>query len=104
MTHADLASYKPILQPALEGTYHGGITSSPRRIYTTHAPTSGPVVLFILNLLEGYNFIREGATPLNVHRMVESLKCRSYILTWHIRGSLEQLALQRGLGYAIRLS
>jgi gamma-glutamyltranspeptidase/glutathione hydrolase/leukotriene-C4 hydrolase len=75
MTRADLASYKPILKPALEGTYHGGISSSPRRIYTTHAPSSGPVVLFILNLLEGYNFIREGATPLNIHRLVESFKC-----------------------------
>jgi gamma-glutamyltranspeptidase / glutathione hydrolase / leukotriene-C4 hydrolase len=84
MSRADLASYKPILEPALEGTYHGGIPSSSRRIYTTHAPTSGPVVLFILNLLEGYNFIREGPTPLNIHRLVESLKCECVrIMTWY---------------------
>lgn len=76
MTHKDLASYTPVLRPALEGTYHGGIPSSPRRVFTTHAPTSGPIVLFILNLLEHYSFIGEGFTPLNVHRIVEALKCK----------------------------
>lgn len=76
MTHKDLISYQPIIQTALEGTYQGNKDLPPRRIYTTHAPTSGPVVLHILNLLEGYNFTTEGPTPLNVHRTVEALKCK----------------------------
>ncbi|KIM30662.1 hypothetical protein M408DRAFT_289096 [Serendipita vermifera MAFF 305830] len=74
MTHHDLESYKPIIQPALQGTYQSLKGYPPRRIYTTHAPTSGPVVLHILNLLEGYNLAEEGPTPLNIHRVVESLK------------------------------
>lgn len=76
MTHQDLISYKPIIAPALEGSYHGNKELPPRRIYTTHAPTSGPVVLHILNLLEGYNLTMEGPTPLNTHRTVEALKCK----------------------------
>jgi gamma-glutamyltranspeptidase / glutathione hydrolase / leukotriene-C4 hydrolase len=75
MTQRDLELYTPIVQPALEGTYHGRDGTLPRRIYTTPAPTSGPVVLHILNLLEGYNLIEDGPTPLNIHRIVESLKC-----------------------------
>lgn len=80
MTSSDLESYKPTVQPALQGTYHGPKGSPPRHIYTTHAPTSGPVVLHILNLLEGYDLVGDGPTPLNIHRVVESLKCASVIL------------------------
>jgi gamma-glutamyltranspeptidase/glutathione hydrolase/leukotriene-C4 hydrolase len=76
MTHHDLASYMPIIQPALNGTYQGRKDLPPRRIYTTHAPTSGPVLLHILNLLEGYNLIKDGPAPLNIHRLVEALKCK----------------------------
>lgn len=66
---ADLADYKVVVKKALEGTYRG------RKIYTTHAPTSGPVLLHMLNLLEHYDFEGEGRTGLNVHRAVEALKC-----------------------------
>lgn len=51
---------------ALEGTYRG------RKVYTTHAPTSGPVLLHMLNLVENYDFLEKNA--LNVHRLVEVLK------------------------------
>ncbi|KAG6917829.1 hypothetical protein DXG01_000889 [Tephrocybe rancida] len=37
LSHADLENYSVIVRPALEGTYRG------KKIYTTHAPTSGPV-------------------------------------------------------------
>ena len=65
----DLANYNVIIQPALAGSYRG------RTVYTTHAPTSGAVLLHILNLLERFDFLKEGRSVLNVHRFVEALKC-----------------------------
>ncbi|KAI0793219.1 gamma-glutamyltranspeptidase [Abortiporus biennis] len=66
---SDLEAYQVHVQKALEGTYHG------RKIYTTHAPTSGPVLLHMFNLLEQFpDFIEKGRTALNVHRFIESLK------------------------------
>lgn len=79
MTKEDLSSYQVIVRPALQGTYRGKPGSPPRKVYTTHAPTSGPAILHILNLLENYDLISEGITPLNIHRVVESLKCKSFL-------------------------
>lgn len=76
----DLASYKVKVLPALEGTYRG------KKVYTSHAPTSGPVLLHMLNLLERFDLSGEGRTGLNTHRMVEALKCMYIFL------SLGQLA------------
>lgn len=64
----DLANYKVKVRKALQGTYRG------RKVYTTHAPTSGPVLLHMLNLLEAYDLPAEGRTGLNVHRYVEAMK------------------------------
>ncbi len=69
MTSYDLLSYKPIIARAVEGSYRG------RKVYTTHAPTSGPVLLHILNILEAFDLVGEGRTGTNVHRFVEALKC-----------------------------
>ena len=69
LTNDDLESYTVKVEPALVGSYRG------RRVYTTHAPTSGPVLLHMLNLLERYDLKGEGRTPLNTHRLVEVLKC-----------------------------
>lgn len=70
LTLEDLKTYEPHVMPALQGTYRG------RKIYTTHAPTSGPVLLHMLNLLEHFDdFVEEGRTGLNVHRIVEATKC-----------------------------
>ncbi|KAH7923720.1 gamma-glutamyltranspeptidase [Leucogyrophana mollusca] len=68
LTHADLETYSVKVDRALEGTYRG------RKVYTSHAPTSGPVLLHMLNLLEHFDFIGEGQTGLNEHRIVEILK------------------------------
>ena len=65
----DLASYNVTIEPAIAGTYRN------RTVYTTHAPTSGPVVLHMLNLLENYDLPGEGRTPLNIHRLIETMKC-----------------------------
>jgi gamma-glutamyltranspeptidase / glutathione hydrolase / leukotriene-C4 hydrolase len=70
LTHADLEGYKIRIHKALEGTYFG------RKVYTTHAPASGPVLLQMFNLMEHYHLLREeGRTGVNVHRLVEAMKC-----------------------------
>ncbi|PPQ98636.1 hypothetical protein CVT24_003969 [Panaeolus cyanescens] len=66
LTHQDMKDYKVIVKPALQGTYRG------RKIYTSHAPTSGPVLLHMLNLLEHYPM--EERTGLNTHRLLEAMK------------------------------
>ncbi|KAH9839396.1 gamma-glutamyltranspeptidase [Rhodofomes roseus] len=69
MTHEDLQNYAVHVRPALQGTYRG------RKVYTQHAPTSGPVLLHMLNLVEHYeDLTEEGRTPLNNHRLIEAMK------------------------------
>lgn len=68
VTHKDLANYEVKVSRALEGTYRG------RKVYTSHAPTSGPVLLHILNLMEKYDLPAEGRTDVNVHRLIEATK------------------------------
>ncbi|KAH9992573.1 nucleophile aminohydrolase [Russula vinacea] len=70
MTHGDLLNYQVNVSRALEGTYRG------LKVYTSHAPTSGPVLLHMLNLLENYDLPTEGRTEVNVHRLVEAMKTR----------------------------
>lgn len=70
MTQEDLDAYEVKVEPALRGAYRG------KTLYTTHAPTSGPVLLHMLNLVEMFDgFVEDGRTPENVHRMVEVMKC-----------------------------
>ncbi|KAG6912764.1 hypothetical protein DXG01_012303, partial [Tephrocybe rancida] len=66
LSQADLQNYSVEVLPALEGTYRG------KKIYTTHAPASGPVLIHMLNLLEHYD-IKERSI-LNIHRLVEILR------------------------------
>ncbi|KAI0305686.1 gamma-glutamyltranspeptidase [Multifurca ochricompacta] len=68
MTYHDLTNYRVKVSRALEGTYRG------RKVYTSHAPTSGPVLLHMLNLLEKYDLPAKGRTGVNVHRLVEAVK------------------------------
>lgn len=78
MTQEDLDAYEVQIQTALQGTYNG------RTIYTTHAPTSGPVLLHMFNLLELFDdFIEDGRTGVNVHRLVEVMKCEPSINTYN---------------------
>lgn len=69
LTHEDLENYSVITRPAFQGTYLS------RKVYTTHAPTSGPILLHMLNIMEHYDLSDEGMTGLNVHRLVEAMKC-----------------------------
>ncbi|KAI6026195.1 nucleophile aminohydrolase [Pisolithus microcarpus] len=70
MTHADLEDYAVKVERALLGTYRD------KKVYTSKAPTSGPVLLHMLNLIERFDLAREGRTGLNVHRIVEAQKLR----------------------------
>lgn len=70
MTKEDLANYSVHVYPSLQGTYRG------RRVYTPRAPTSGPVIIHMLNLMEHYHdLLEEGRTSLNNHRLIEAMKC-----------------------------
>lgn len=84
MTLEDLAGYEVKVRRALEGSYRG------RKIYVPHAPTSGGVLLHMFNLVEGYkeeNWMEEGRTGLNVHRMLEAMKCRCcFLICSRLRG------------------
>ncbi|KAG7449552.1 gamma-glutamyltranspeptidase [Guyanagaster necrorhizus] len=66
LSHADLEGYKVKVSRALQGTYRD------RKIHTTHAPTSGPVLLHMLNLMEKYDL--ETRDGVNTHRSVEAMK------------------------------
>lgn len=69
LTVDDLAAYRAIVKPAVVGSYRN------RTIYTTHAPSSGAILISLLNTLEPLtSFIDEGRTPLNVHRFIEAQK------------------------------
>ncbi|RDB16957.1 Gamma-glutamyltranspeptidase 1 [Hypsizygus marmoreus] len=66
LSHADLEGYSVKVARALEGTYRG------RKVYTSHAPTSGPVLVHMLNLLEKYDIAERNS--LTIHRVIEILK------------------------------
>ncbi|KAH7879098.1 gamma-glutamyltranspeptidase [Lentinula edodes] len=65
-TVEDFKNYRPLMYRSLEGSYRG------KKLYTARAPSSGPVLLHMLNLMEGYNFTRRSG--LDTHRMVEAMK------------------------------
>ncbi|KAF9425859.1 hypothetical protein BGZ94_007156 [Podila epigama] len=69
LTMEDMAKYKPLIKKPMVGYYQG------RKIYTTPAPTSGPILISILNILERYNLgrIKDDAN-VEVHRLVEAMK------------------------------
>lgn len=69
LTLEDLASYSALSRPVITTNYHD------HKVITTSAPSSGPVLLNILNLVESFNFAKDGRrTGLNVHRLIESFK------------------------------
>lgn len=72
ITLEDMASYEVRILPALSSIYRGKENYT---IYTTHPPTSGGVLLHMLNIMEHYeNLVDEGFTGLNAHRAVEAIK------------------------------
>ncbi|KAJ3048386.1 hypothetical protein HK097_010622 [Rhizophlyctis rosea] len=64
----DMKRYRAKVEPALIGRYRG------RKVITTPLPTSGPVLLSILNIMEGFPLPSEGRNALNWHRLMEAYK------------------------------
>ncbi|KAJ1818083.1 hypothetical protein LPJ75_001538 [Coemansia sp. RSA 2598] len=68
LTKQDFANYQPAERRPLETFYHG------QRIITGAPPTSGSILLNMLNIVEGYPLALEGQSALNYHRIVEAMK------------------------------
>ncbi|KAL5020264.1 hypothetical protein ScPMuIL_003156 [Solemya velum] len=74
VTAEDLRTYKPKIRNATEATLNDGI-----RLYSVPPPGSGPLVAFILNILEGYKLTPSSihgnkAKTLTYHRITEAFK------------------------------
>lgn len=68
MTMQDLANYSARMEDPLVGWYNG------LKIITGPPPSSGAILISILNILERYQFSVSGMTGLNLHRMIEAFK------------------------------
>ncbi|RKP35006.1 gamma-glutamyltranspeptidase [Dimargaris cristalligena] len=68
ITAADFAQYEAQTREVLRSTYHG------HTVVTSPPPTSGSILILLLNILEGLPFSEEGNTPLNYHRLIEAFK------------------------------
>ncbi|KAJ2742537.1 hypothetical protein GGI20_004422, partial [Coemansia sp. BCRC 34301] len=68
LTVDDFADYAPVDRTPIETYYHG------RRVITGSSPTSGSVLLNMLNVVEGYTLAMDGPTAVNYHRIVEAMK------------------------------
>jgi gamma-glutamyltranspeptidase/glutathione hydrolase len=69
MTTDDLANYKVEVREALEIDYRGF------KVASTTAPSSGPITLSILNILDEYNdFYASGTVNLSTHRLDEAMR------------------------------
>ncbi|KAI8373067.1 gamma-glutamyltransferase [Radiomyces spectabilis] len=68
LTEDDMRNYKALIREPVSTFYHG------RKVITGPAPTSGPVLLSMLNVIERYNLASKGPTPVNLHRIIETMK------------------------------
>lgn len=68
ITLEDFKNYKPVIRPTMSTYYNG------RKVTTCSEPTSGPVLLSVLNLIERFQFKVDGLIGLNLHRLVEAFK------------------------------
>ncbi|XP_046839747.1 glutathione hydrolase 1 proenzyme-like isoform X3 [Xenia sp. Carnegie-2017] len=70
-TMDDLKNYKVRFRDSIEQSVGRG------RLITTPPPTSGPVLVLVLNILKGYNFTKDDLqsnTALTFHRIVEAFQ------------------------------
>ncbi|KAF9098032.1 hypothetical protein BGX23_007189 [Mortierella sp. AD031] len=69
LTMEDMKGYRPLIKEPIVGYYQG------RKVYTSPAPTSGPALISILNILERYNVgkVKQDAN-VDTHRFVEAMK------------------------------
>ncbi|KAJ7369869.1 Glutathione hydrolase 7 [Desmophyllum pertusum] len=69
LTNEDLTNYKPISRNAINATYEG------YQVITTPLPSGGPVLVSMLNILEGFNFTNKvQGKSLTYHYIIEAMK------------------------------
>ncbi|KAJ2161649.1 hypothetical protein GGF46_001331 [Coemansia sp. RSA 552] len=68
LTPEDFANYTAVDRVPVEAFYHG------RRVITGPPPTSGSILLNMLNIVEGFTLALDGANPVNYHHIVEAMK------------------------------
>lgn len=68
VTLQDIKNYRPVIRRTMSTYYKG------RKVTTCSAPTGGPIILSLLNLVERFELGVQGLTGLNVHRLVEAFK------------------------------
>ncbi|KAF9929837.1 hypothetical protein FBU30_001150, partial [Linnemannia zychae] len=69
LTMEDMKNYKPLIKEPIVGYYQG------RKVYTSPAPTSGPALISILNILERYNLGKfKQDINIDTHHFVEAMK------------------------------
>ncbi|KAI8890239.1 gamma-glutamyltransferase, partial [Backusella circina FSU 941] len=68
ITLQDFKEYQAVIRPVVSTYYNG------RKVTTCSEPTSGPVLLSILNLIERYQFKAQGYVEESVHRLTEAYK------------------------------
>lgn len=68
VTLEDFKSYQPVIRDTVSTYYNG------RKVTTCSEPTSGPMLLSVLNLIERFQMKVDGLTGLNMHRLVEAFK------------------------------
>ncbi|CAH7688141.1 gamma-glutamyltranspeptidase-domain-containing protein [Phakopsora pachyrhizi] len=64
----DFSEYWPIVKRALKSNYLN------QTFYTTHAPSSGPLLIYLLNILKKYQMNGTNQSPLFEHWFLEALK------------------------------
>ncbi|KAL7424566.1 hypothetical protein Q5752_000250 [Cryptotrichosporon argae] len=67
MTEDDLRNYRARVYPAIEGTWRN------QTVYTTDAPSSGPILLSLLNMLEPFDLAALDKTDA-AHLFIEAMK------------------------------
>jgi gamma-glutamyltranspeptidase/glutathione hydrolase len=68
MTLDDLKNYKVLSRKAISIDYRG------YKLFSTSTPSSGPVALSILKIIEGYNMSDSTLLDLNTHRLDEAMR------------------------------
>ncbi|KAI9268735.1 gamma-glutamyltranspeptidase [Sporodiniella umbellata] len=67
-TLEDFTNYKPVVRPTISTYYHG------HKVTTCSEPTSGRILLNMLNVVERFQFKIDGFNGLNTHRLIEAFK------------------------------
>ncbi|KAI8449451.1 nucleophile aminohydrolase [Phakopsora pachyrhizi] len=62
------SEYWPIVKRALKSNYLN------QTFYTTHVPSSGPLLIYLLNILKNYQMTGTNQSPLSEHWFLEALK------------------------------